>query len=151
MIKDNKLSKRKIAIQELIKTHAIGDHGTLVELLQKNYTITTNQAAVSRDLRSLGIYKKVRGETMIYEIPTTNAVAEILHYSIQSAHHNETTIIIRTIAGTASFVGDFLDMQHDLNFLGTIAGENTVLIVPHTIKNIEELFKKVCQRLKIKE
>ena len=150
-MKKQRLSKRKSAIQELIKTHAIEDQSMLIELLQKQYGISTNQAAVSRDLRNLGIFKRARGEAMVYELPSVDVVIEILHYAIQSAHYNETMIIIKTVPGTASFVGDFLDEQHDLEILGTLAGENTVFVAPRTTKNIEELFQQTCQRLKIKE
>jgi len=150
MIKQ-KLSKRQSAIQELIKANPIEDQGMLIELLEKQYGISTNQAAISRDLRDLNIYKRARGQTMVYEISGVDAVTEMLHYAVLSAQHNEATIIIKTMPGTANFVGEFLDTQQDLPILGTLAGDNTVFVAPLSTKNIEEVFKKLSQRLKIKE
>lgn len=123
----------------------------LIELLEKKYGISTNQAAISRDLRDLNIYKRARGHAMVYETSGVDAVTEMLHYAVLSAQHNEAIIIIKTMPGTANFVGEFLDTQQDLNFLGTLAGDNTVFIAPFSTKNIEEVFQKISQRLKIKE
>lgn len=146
-----KLSKRQSAIQELIKTHAIEDQARLLELLRSNYGIHTNQAAISRDLRSLEISKRSRGDTMVYELPQIDIVTEILHYAVRSITHNETLIVINTITGTAAFVGDFLDAQKDLAILGTLAGENVVFVTPRSIKDIETLVQQLSQRIKIKE
>jgi transcriptional regulator of arginine metabolism len=145
-----KLSKRQAAIQELIKTNPIEDQGMLLELLKKNYDISTNQAAISRDLRDLNIYKKARGPKMVYEISEVDAVTEMLYYAVLSAQHNETTIVIKAMPGTANFVAEFIDTQQDLNILGTVAGDNTIFVAPISTKNIEEVFKTISQRLKIK-
>ena len=135
----------------MVKAHAVEDQPALIDLLKKEYNISTNQAAISRDIRKLGIYKRVRGEVMVYEMPTVDTVTEILHYAVQSCQYNEAMIVIKTVSGTADLVGDFIDAQNDLGVLGTIAGENTVFVLPITIKNIDQVFKHICQRLKIKE
>lgn len=150
-IKKAKLTARKSAIQELIKAHAIEDQAALLELLKTKFGIETNQAAISRDLRSLGIAKRLRGDAMVYELPTVDVVTEILHYAVQSIDHNETLIVINTVPGTADFVGDFLDEQHDLNILATLAGENVVFVAPKSIKTIAELAEQLSQRIKRKE
>ena len=151
MLKKQIVTKRQIAIEKLVKAHAVEDQPALIDLLKKEYNISTNQAAISRDIRKLGIYKRVRGEVMVYEMPTVDTVTEILHYAVQSCQYNEAMIVIKTVSGTADLVGDFIDAQNDLGVLGTIAGENTVFVLPITIKNIDQFFKHICQRLKIKE
>ncbi len=151
MLKKQIVTKRQIAIEKLVKAYAVEDQPALIDLLKKEYNISTNQAAISRDIRKLGIYKRLRGEVMVYEMPTVDTVTEILHYAVQSCQHNEGMIVIKTVSGTADLVGDFIDAQNDLGVLGTIAGENTVFVLPITIKNIDQVFKSICQRLKIKE
>lgn len=141
--------KRKLAIQELVKSHVINDQAKLIELLEKNYGIKTNQAVVSRDLRNLDISKRTHGEAIAYELPHIDVAQEILRYAIRSIEHNETTIIINTVAGTADFVGDFLDKQQDLDILGTLAGENVVFVAPRSIKTITELYQNLCKHFKV--
>jgi len=146
----NNYTERQKAIVQLIQSHAVEDQSTIKELLVQEYNLHTNQAAISRDLRNLGIFKKVRDKRLIYELPQVDTVTEILHYAIQSVRHNETTIVIHTAPGTAALVGDFLDQQDDLAILGTLAGENVVFITPQSIKNITQIFDQICERLKIK-
>ncbi|HRN78282.1 MAG TPA: hypothetical protein PLU71_03510 [Candidatus Dependentiae bacterium] len=149
--KKPKFNTRKNAIQELIKTYAIEDQTELLEFLKTKYNIETNQAAISRDLRKLGIAKRLRGDRMVYELPTINVVNEILYYAVKSIRHNETLIVINTVPGTAAFVGDFLDAQHNLPILGTLAGENVVLVIPQSTKHIESLEQQLTQFIKLKE
>lgn len=151
MANKSKLTKRQLAIQELIKNHAIPDQAKLIELLANLYNIFTNQAAISRDLRKLGIHKRARGDIMVYELPEIDVVTEILSYAVKSVHHNESLVIINTIAGTADFVGDVLDKQQGLNILATLAGENVVFVAPVSIKNVEELSQNLSKLFKLKE
>ena len=145
-----KFSKRKLAIQDLIKTHAVEDQAALLDLLKTKHGIETNQAAISRDLRSLGISKRTRGNTVVYDLPRVDVVSEIMYYAVKSIVHNESMIIVNTVSGTADVVGDFLDDQKDLEIMGTLAGENVVFVVPRTVKNIEKLCQQLAQRIKIK-
>jgi transcriptional regulator of arginine metabolism len=146
-----KLSKRKQAVQDLVKTQAITDQAELLDLLQTQYNIQTNQAAISRDLRSLGISKQVRQGQAVYELPQIDVVGEIMRYAVKSINYNEVMIIINTVSGTADVVGDFVDAQDDLPVLGTLAGENVVFVTPVSIKNIKELAAKLALRIKIKK
>ncbi len=150
-MKKSLINKRQTAIQELVKTHLIEDQTALIELLQKQYGISTNQAAISRDLRKLGINKRVHEGTAAYELPRIDIVSEILRYAVVSVRRNESMIVINTVEGTAAFVADYLDTQHDLAILGTLAGENIVFVSPQSIKDIEELYNKLCHRIKVKE
>lgn len=143
----SKLSKRQAAIQELVTTHDIQDQAELVGLLQKKYGLTTNQAVISRELRKLGIHKRMRGDVMVYDVAHVDVMNEILRYAIASVHHNETMIIIKTVAGTAALVADFFDAQADMEILATLAGENVVFVVPVSVKNIAKLFEVVQQRI----
>lgn len=150
-MKKSIFNKRQTAIQELVKTQIIEDQTALIELLQKQYGIVTNQAAISRDLRKLGIHKRVHEGTTAYELPKIDIVSEILRYAVVSVRRNESMIVINTIEGTAAFVGDYLDKQHDLAILGTLAGENIVFVAPQSTQNIEELYNQLCHRIKVKE
>lgn len=151
MEKKSPVLERHQAIQELVTSYAITDQADLVELLKKRYAIETNQAVISRDLRTLGICKRMRNGEMVYELPNVDAIEEVLNYAVQAVECNETMIIIKTLPGTAGFVAEFLDLQHEFAIAGTIAGENTVFVAPKSIKSIGLLVKKLRQKFKIKE
>jgi len=151
MEKPDKVTKRIAALRELIKTHGIEDQQTLVQMIQEKYGIETNQSIVSRDLRKLGVTKRLVNNKMIYELPGIDASAEILRLGVVDVVHNETMIIVKTMPGLADFVGDFLDLQEDIGILGTLAGENMIFVAPESVKKIGAIYEKICRVLMVKK
>lgn len=138
---------RQEKIKELIQLHALSDQQEIVELLEKTYQIKTNQAQVSRDLKKLGVIKQRGLSGDFYALPNLDVHKEILKLSIMSIQHNEALVVIKTRAGLAAFVGDYIDEHFSDYILGCIAGENTVFVTPcqitDTVKLYEMLFLKL--------
>lgn len=151
MEKKDKVAIRHTAIKELLKSHAIEDQKTLVQLIQEKYGIETNQSIISRDLRELGVTKSKIDNKLIYEIPEIDASREILRLGVRDVVHNETLIIVRTLPGLADFVGDFLDMYQDKGILATVAGENVVFVAPTSTKGIKKIYTRICSLLHFKQ
>lgn len=148
-----KIASRQEAIKELIQTYEITDQHKLIELLKLKYGIETNQTIISRELHKLGVTKTPVENKLIYELPEEKAdpAKEILRLAITKVVHNETLIIVHTLAGLADFVGDYLDAHgNTIDILGTLAGENVVFVTPTSIKNIEQVYNDVCKLLLIK-
>lgn len=146
-----KIKARHNAIKQLINSHPIEDQQTLVKLINEKYKIDANQSVISRDLIKLGITKNLINGKLIYEEKTIDPNREILRFAIQEILHNESMIIIKTLPGLASFVGDYLDTQNIIKIFGTIAGENTIFLAPVSVKNIELTYSKICQVLYFKK
>jgi len=142
---------RRDAVRQLIKTHAIEDQATLIDLLNKYYDIETNQPAISRDLHELGVRKGMVDGKLIYEIPDSNVENDILKLAITDVVHNESMIVIKTLNGLAPFVGDVLDRHEEIGLLGTLAGENMVFVSPGSVEKINEVFDDVCEALCFKK
>lgn len=151
MNRNNALVSRRDAVKQLIKTHAIEDQATLINLLNKYYEIETNQPAISRDLHELGVRKGMVDGKLIYEVPDSNVENEILKLAITDVVHNESMIVIKTLNGLAPFVGDVLDRHEEVGLLGTLAGENMVFVSPISVEQIEEIFDHVCEVLCFKK
>jgi transcriptional regulator of arginine metabolism len=142
----NKIPQTRLqALEELIRKHHIKNQKMLVNLLKKNYGIETNQSVVSRDLRELGIIKKKHKNALVYELQEPNTTKEILQLGVIDIVQNESMIIVKTLPGLASFVGDFLDTQDKIGILATLAGENVVFIAPHSTKQISHVFAAICE------
>jgi len=142
---------RQNAIRELVKKMAISDQKQLIELLLEYYKIETNQAVVSRDLRKLGVVKKMINDALIYEMPDVDVTAEILRLALVDISHNESLIVIKTHPGLADFVGDCVDQHTDLEVLGCLAGENVVFVTPKSIKDIKKTYQKICEKFHFKK
>lgn len=141
---------RQEAIKKLISEILISEQKTLVSLLKEKFGIKTNQSVLSRDLRKLGIIKKEVNQQLVYTLPNSSVIDEILKLSIIDIKYNETIIVINTQPGLAAFVADFIDQKASTDTLGCLAGENVVFIACHSIKNIEETYKIICQKLNFK-
>lgn len=148
------LTERQEAIKELIQTYEVTDQHKLIELLKLKYGIDTNQTIISRELHKLGVTKTPVENKLIYELPEekTDPAKEILRLAITKVVHNETLIVVHTLAGLADFVGDYIDAHgNTIDTLGTLAGENMVFVAPKTIKDISKIYDQLCKLLLIKQ
>ena len=125
------------------------------ELNKMNFDIT--QSTVSRDLRRLGAARLVNtnGET-IYKLPNqlnsvsvTDSVSSGLLGLIKDIKHNGYIIVIHTTPGSASLIAKHIDDVQPNGILGTIAGDDTIFVIPsskdqaeNTIKAIQAGFEK---------
>lgn len=141
---------RQNAIKKLVQKNAITDQHQLIELLDSEYGIDSNQAVISRDLRKLGVIKKTVKGVLVYELPDVDVNTEILRLALVNIEHNEAMIVIKTHPGLAAFVGDCIDQHTDLEVLGCLAGENVVFVTPKSIKNIHKTYLEVCEKLHFK-
>ena len=142
---DEDMKRRHAAIKELIAEQAIEDQKSLVDLLESQFGLATNQAQVSRDLRRLGIGKRKVGNRMVYEAPSLDETRELLRLAVREVAHNETTLVIKTVPGLAPFVAYHIDNTEDIGILATVAGEDALTAVPESCKNIKQIFKAVCK------
>lgn len=130
-------TERLLAIKEIVSNNKISSQEELLSLLESrglNYT----QATLSRDLKFLKVNKISDPEKgYIYEMPDqhqiySNEVAESYaaqgFVSIQFAHHLG---VIKTLPGYAPSIASLIDRSSPFEIIGTIAGDDTILIVPH--------------------
>lgn len=146
----DKKEKRQQAIKKLITAQPIEDQQELVQKLQELYGIETNQSIVSRDLRTLNIGKRDVQGRLIYETSNQDVRRDIMRSAILDVQHNETMLIVKTLPGLADFTAEYIDQQELDDVLGTLAGENTVFIVPRSIKTITTAYKNLCKALYFK-
>lgn len=111
--------------------------GRLTELLQAE-GLETTQATVSRDLDDLGAIK-VRGpggET-VYAIPEhpvdriapEDHLRRVMSDWVADVNHSLNVVVLRTPPGSAHVVGSALDRAGMSQILGTVAGDDTLIVV----------------------
>ena len=130
-------TERLLAIKEIITNNKVSSQEELLSILDKrglNYT----QATLSRDLKFLKVNKISDAEKgYIYELPDqhalpNNEIAETYaaqgFVSILFANHLG---IVKTLPGYASSIASLIDRSSPFEIIGTIAGDDTILIIPH--------------------
>ena len=137
-----KLTKqqRQLIIRELITSKKVASQEDLNRHLQKQDIVVT-QATLSRDLREMRISRMPEDDGFRYIMPEVaegKKIRRVVHEEIVSITSNETTIIIKTLPGRAAGVGIFIDHLKSNEILGTVAGNDTVLVIPASIKKTAE-------------
>lgn len=146
------MNTRIEALKHLIENEEFSDQKSLIEALFERYGIETNQAAISRDLHKLGVVKKKIGDNLIYKIGEIDPKVEILKLGVEKIVANEAIIVVHTISGLADFVGDYIDEHaHEIEIIGTIAGENVVFVTPGSIHQIKTILTQLCKLLHYSE
>lgn len=129
-----KKTERQAAILELIGAHEVPSQEHLKKLFRERGVFVT-QATLSRDLRELGVVR-VPGEsgaryalpeTVVGEgIPSLDTLLPQLFSSIAGVGE---LIVLRTLASGAQPVSEAIDAAGWRDVLGTVAGENTILVI----------------------
>jgi transcriptional regulator of arginine metabolism len=137
--------KRQNRIKELLFDIQIVSQEQLVDLLESE-GIEVTQATLSRDFAELGV-TRVSGENGIHYIlnPTEagSHITKVIGFEILSVAHNESMIVVRTLAGRAQGVAFYFDRLNKQEILGTVAGDDTVLVIPDKHKNIDEIISLI--------
>lgn len=139
MVKKSTLTAaaRKTLISELIAAGEVHSQSQLIKLLRsKGVEIT--QATASRDLEELGaVRSKNGGSEMKYALPVSGAqnvrrVSDL----ILSVEPSANLVVVRTPPGGAQLLASALDHAASSgrlkSVIGTIAGDDTVLVIART-------------------
>jgi transcriptional regulator of arginine metabolism len=134
-------SARQARIRELVEAQPVTSQTQLAALLAES-GIEVTQATLSRDLEELGAVK-LRGSDgtpASYVLPPENAplrpaqavparLARLLADLLTGADGSANLAVLRTPPGAAQFLASALDKVALPDVLGTIAGDDTVLVV----------------------
>ncbi|NTU58734.1 MAG: arginine repressor [Chlorobiaceae bacterium] len=132
---------RQRKIRELVESHEVSGQQELLGLLEKS-GISVAQATLSRDFADMGIVRTRNANGYRLVVPDDSSediIKGLVGMEVLSVSANETSIIIRTLPGRAHGVGSFLDGLRSPEILGTIAGDDTVLVIPSTIRQISSI------------
>ncbi len=134
---------RQTKILEIIKSKEISTQEELADELFK-LGFKTTQATVSRDIKELGLVKVAgRGKKSIYadapKVPERilDKYGKILSETIISVKSSENLVIVKTLSGCAGAAAEVIDRVPDERILGTIAGDNTILLVVDSVSNVQ--------------
>ena len=129
--------QRQHRIARLLEEQAISSQAQLVEMLAADGVIAT-QATVSRDLEELGAVKvRIPGGAMAYAIPEhakertapDDHLRRVMGEFVVEVAHSANLVVLRTPPGSAHVVASALDRAGLPDVLGTVAGDDTIILV----------------------
>lgn len=140
---------RQNAILAIISRNAIETQEELTEELRKHgYTAT--QSTISRDIKELKIVKiSVDNDRYKYAIKTgetTESKAKyrnILMETVTSVDYAQNLLVIHTYPGMANAAAAAIDSIFRHEILGSIAGDDTIIAVLHTMTEADSTCKRI--------
>ena len=128
-------TNRLLIIKDIIANNKISSQEELLSILVAkglNYT----QATLSRDLKFLKVNKISDQEKgYIYELPEKYRSSEVAEsYAAQgfvSLKFAKNLCVIKTLPGYANSIASLIDKSNPFEIIGTIAGDDTILLIPH--------------------
>jgi transcriptional regulator of arginine metabolism len=124
--------RRRAAVARLLRTRPIGTQEELLAALQEAGLHAT-QATLSRDLAKMGARRASRpGGGTHYELGDAGLDDPLgaLRGLVTSVAANASTVVVRTLPGSANAVARAIDVLALPEVLGTIAGDDTIFIAP---------------------
>ena len=138
-------SARHQRIIELVSHHAVRSQTELAQLLA-DHGVTVTQATLSRDLVELDTIKVRSSDgALVYAVPgeggdraphapresaaALDRLARLCAELLVSAEASANLVVLRTPPGAAQFLASAFDRAEIAEVLGTIAGDDTVLVI----------------------
>ena len=143
-------TRRQRAILAILREQSLGSQTALSRVLaRRGFSVT--QATLSRDLRDLRVVRVPTADGLRYrpsaavESDSKSSDAELRSLRSQAeleviaVDGNESSVVVRTLAGRAPGVAVSLDSLELPDALGTIAGDDTILVLPRSVKRTARL------------
>ena len=141
---------RQRAILELLKHAPVASQEDLQKALRKR-GINVGQATLSRDIRELHLSKTASGYSLFHgdgssglALPPVSRLVREFALEVRSAQN---LLIIKTSIGSAQPVAAALDEENWPEAIGTVAGDDTILIVCPDNKDANRLAARIQEML----
>ena len=141
-------AKRQAMIREIVESQSIQTQEELADALRQHGMVVT-QATVSRDIKELHLLKVLaedggyRYATMDKsEQGTNDRLIHMLADSVLDMQYANNLIVIHTLAGSAHVAGEAVDSLKWPEVLGTIAGDNTILVVVRSNEEVDAVLRR---------
>ena len=133
--------ERQNKIKEILKNNFITSQDDLIQFLKaENFSI--KQATLSRDFAELGVIRIMTDQGVRYVLDPNESgkqIQRLISFEILNVDYNEYLVVVRTLSGRAQGVAHYIDRLNKIEILGTVAGDDTIFIVPNTVKNIPSI------------
>ena len=150
----NDRRSRLVQIKKIIRENLVSSQEQLLKMLEEN-GISVTQATLSRDLKMLNVSKiSNEKEGYHYHLPSEKEEKEAEKYLVEdiargflSIEFSGNLAILKTLPGHANTVAIALDKLEGLPIIGTIAGDDAILIVMKEHESEETVIKALINRI----
>ena len=138
--------RRHTVLRQVLQEAAVRSQAELQATLQRR-DIHVSQATLSRDIKEMGLVKMpMAGAYYRYVIPAEqsqqrqyNQLQLAFQHFVRSYEYSGNLLVVKTTPATAQAVAADIDAMQWPEVLGTIAGDDTILIVTRSLRVVKTL------------
>ncbi|MFQ5704805.1 MAG: arginine repressor [Gemmatimonadales bacterium] len=140
--------QRHAAILRVVRGQHVQSQEQLRKLLRE-LDIEVTQATLSRDIHELRLVKITDSTGASYYAPPNDgdvlrpSLSRLLSTLLVSLDSVGNLLVIRTPAGSANALGSAIDLEGWEEVMGTVAGDDTILIIARSAKNCRSLVQRL--------
>ena len=147
-------SARHAKILEIISSKEIETQEELCDELERQNIVVT-QATISRDIRDLRLFK-VAGVEKKYRYAYINEsdseispkMKSLFRECVLSIKAAQNLVVIKTLVGNGSNAGTVVDKLNHDEIVGSVAGDDTLLVVCHDNESAAAVVQKITDFIK---
>ena len=137
-------SERQDKLIEIINFNIVENQKQLTSFLREvGFNVT--QATVSRDIKELGLIKRKNASGVSHYVkhvdPRLRKLKTLFHQSVIKIDFTGNIIILKTLSGAANSACALVDRIGENEIVGTIAGDDTVMIIVRNESSISNVIK----------
>ena len=139
---------RHAKILEIVENNVIETQEEIAERL-KDMGLEVTQATISRDIKELRLTKVMTGDGRYKyasinqsESSVSNKLMTIFSQSFVSSDYANNIVVVKTLPGMAQAAASAVDSLKWSGVLGTIAGDDTIVIICRAEKIAEKITEK---------
>jgi transcriptional regulator of arginine metabolism len=137
---------RQKAILEILRKGSVASQEDLQDALEKK-RFRVGQATLSRDIREIGLVKSAEGYGLPQggstAEPALPSVARLVREFVLDIRPAQNLLVIKTSVGSAQPVAAALDGEQWPEVLGTLAGDDTILVISSNKKTAAGLAARI--------
>lgn len=146
-----KKSKRQDLVTMIVKQNHIYKKADIIDYIDDHFGIRYSMTTIARDLRELNIFR-LPAESKQFEYKILNNQSQIdakiklddyLETEVISTVIKESYILIKTSLGFAQSINYYIDQLQLKEIVGTISGNDTIMIHTHSKAMAEYVYYKI--------
>jgi transcriptional regulator of arginine metabolism len=139
-------SFRQGQILKIIRSKEIYTQDELARELGQ-HGIQTTQVTLSRDMRELGLVKTAEGYRQFLVEPGGPELADVVNEYLQDIRVAQNLVVLKTSPGNANTLAVSMDRKEMEEVVGTIAGDDTVLVIAPDKEAADRLRQRLLQMI----
>jgi transcriptional regulator of arginine metabolism len=133
--------ERQEAVRKIVRRERVRTQRELVDRL-KQHGFECTQATVSRDITDMGLRKLAEG---VYVLAEDLHLQRMISELVTSVVRSDKLVLVKTTAGAGQGVAAALDAAELDEVLGSIGGDDTILIIARSDADSEAIMDSIAK------